>query len=311
MTTDEYFDLWLKEQEGKIKARTLNRYAELIATHIKPSFEGIPIKKVTKDMIERYVAEYLQAQAGLADNSVLQIMGVIKRAFKQAVIKGIIRVNPTLDISLKHRQKKIDAFTEREQRKLERFIISSGRARYYGILIAMYTGLRIGELLALTWDDVDMRNATLSISKTVGNLRISKGQSNPYLGTPKTAAGVRVIPYPKQLTPLFRLLKSVGGEYVVSTIKGGYVQVNSYQKTFCNILRMLKITHKGFHSLRHTYATRALESGADMKTLSEMLGHSSPTVTLARYAHSTEKQKVKLTQQVGSRLKRTDYYLEM
>ena len=211
MTTDEYFDLWLKEQEGKIKARTLNRYAELIATHIKPSFEGIPIKKVTKDMIERYVAEYLQAQAGLADNSVLQIMGVIKRAFKQAVIKGIIRVNPTLDISLKHRQKKIDAFTEREQRKLERFIISSGRARYYGILIALYTGLRIGELLALTWDDVDMRNATLSISKTVGNLRISKGQSNPYLGTPKTAAGVRVIPYPKQLTPLFRLLKSVGG----------------------------------------------------------------------------------------------------
>ena len=66
MTTDEYFDLWLKEQEGKIKARTLNRYAELIATHIKPSFEGVPIKKVTKDMIERYVAEYLQAQAGLA-----------------------------------------------------------------------------------------------------------------------------------------------------------------------------------------------------------------------------------------------------
>ncbi|MDE6550127.1 MAG: site-specific integrase [Clostridia bacterium] len=311
MTTDEYFNQWLKEQEGKIKTRTHNRYDELIATHIKPSFDGVPIRKVTKEMVERYISEYLQCQAGLADNSVLQIVGVIKRAFKQATSRGIIKTNPTLDITLKHRQKKIDAFTEREQKKLERFIMKSGRARNYGILIALYTGLRIGELLALTWDDVDMRNATLSISKTVGNLRISKGEKNPYLGTPKTAAGVRVIPYPKQLTPLFRLLKSTGGEYVISTIKGGYVQVNSYQKSFGKILKYLKISHKGFHSLRHTYATRALESGADMKTLSEMLGHSSPTVTLARYAHSTEKQKLKLTQQVGSRLKRTDFYLEM
>lgn len=90
---------------------------------------------------------------------------------------------------------------------------------------------------------------------------------------------------------------------MISSRSGGFVMISSYQRSFAALLERLKITHMGFHSLRHTFATRAIERGADMKTLSEILGHSSPTITMNRYVHTSDKQKEKIIERVGVLLK--------
>jgi integrase len=129
------------------------------------------------------------------------------------------------------------------------------------------------------------------------------GEYVKVLDTPKTDNSVRTIPLPKQLLPYLKTLKKQSDcDYVVSG-KGAYgVQVRSYQRTFENLLIKLKIEHKGFHSLRHTFATRALECGMDIKTLSEILGHKNPTITLNRYAHSLLEHKTEMMNRLGKLL---------
>lgn len=300
MTIKEFLQDWLNEQKGHIKTRTYARYKDIVDKNILPSIGDIQLEELTSKRLKSFVADM---SAKYADNSVLQIVGLLKRALNCAVQDELIKANPTMGIALHRKQKKVEPFNEYEQRVIEQYIISRHNIYYYGILLALYTGVRIGELLALTWADVDMKSHTITVSKTSGIIKVSEG-ANPYLSTPKTAAGNRTIPFPKQLTPMLKEMKAIGSEYVVCTRNGNFLTVYGYQKAFSRLLERLNIKHKGFHSLRHTYATRALEAGADIKTLSEILGHSSPTVTITRYCHSTDKQKNKLCEKIGDNLKR-------
>ncbi len=292
MTLKNYLENWLKTQRG-LKERTLSRYAQIIRINISPVLGEKPLDAVTHEDLKRFSDELLKTHS---DNTVLQIVGVLKRALNCAV-PDIIPANPATGLSLKHRQRKVEPFTEREQQRLERYILKCKNPYYYGILIALYTGVRIGELVALTWQDVDLSSRTITVLKTASPI-------GGALTCPKTEAGKRTVPYPKQLQPLMLKLRSLGGEYVVSTRKGKFMTIGGYQKAFSRLLARLDIKHRGFHSLRHTYATRALEAGADVRTLSEMLGHSSPTVTIARYCHSTDKQKLKICEKIGENLKK-------
>jgi len=300
MTIKEYLNEWLSEQKCHIKFRTLKRYAEIVNNNILPHLGDIAIEELTPKQVRGLKAKL---SAIHSDNTVLQIMGLLKRALNCAVQEELIKANPTIGVTLRHKQQKVEPFNEREQRTIVEYILMRRNPYYYGIVVALYTGVRIGELLALTWDDVDMKSRTITVSKTSGALKVSDGK-NPFVSSPKTAAGNRTIPYPKQLNPLLKEMKALRSEYVVCTHKGNYMTVYGYQKAFSRLLERLGIKHKGFHSLRHTYATRALEAGADIKTLSEMLGHSSPTVTITRYCHSTDKQKNKLCEKIGEQMKK-------
>lgn len=302
MTVQNYLNEWLTEQNGSVKQKTFARYAEIVKNNIAPAIGGVELNDLTSKQVRAFVTKLGEDHA---DNTILQIVGVLKRALACATQEDIINRNPAQGIVLKRRQQKVEPLTEIEQRAIEKYIFNTRRPYYYGILIALYTGVRIGELLALTWRDVDMKSRTITVSKTAGTLKVCDGP-NPYISSPKTEAGKRTIPYPKQLQPLFKELKNLGNEYVVSTRGGNFMTVYGYQKAFARLLERLGLRHKGFHSLRHTYATRAIEAGADIKTLSEMLGHSSPTVTITRYCHSTDKQKNKICEKIGDNLKRYD-----
>lgn len=303
MYARELFAKWFKEMKPLIKKRTFLRYGEIADLYLIPTFAETKIKKITEESVTEFIGS-LYAK-GLADNSVAQIVGVLKRTLKYAVKKKWLKFNPTVEIALKCGQRKVEAFNERDQTVLERYIVKIGNPRLYGILISLYTGLRIGELLALTWDDVDFRSRTIAVCKTQSSVKVSDGKK-PYIETPKTQAGNRNVPFSKELAPLMKKLKTLGGEYVIPSKNGKAVRINSYQRTFARLLKRLKIEHKGFHALRHTYATRAIEAGADMKTLSEILGHSSPRITMERYVHSSEKQKKRLANKVGERLNHVD-----
>lgn len=168
-------------------------------------------------------------------------------------------------------------------------------------VLCLYLGLRIGELLALTWNDIDFNKSTLSVTKTCHDGYID-GKRCVIADTPKTENSRRDIPLSKPILSLLREIKKQSkSEYVISD-NGSAVFVRSYQRTFELLLKRLKIPHKGFHALRHTFATRALECGMDVKTLSEILGHKNATITLNRYAHSLWEHKSEMMNKLGKLL---------
>ena len=175
--------------------------------------------------------------------------------------------------------------------------MNGSKDKLYGILLCLYSGLRIGELIALQWSDIDFSKGILTVSKSCYD-----GKDGLIIDEPKTASSCRTIPLPKQLFPILRGIRKKSDSLFVVSNHGKPVSVRSYQRSFELLLKKLKIAHRGFHSLRHTFATRALECGMDVKTLSEILGHKNPTVTLNRYAHSLIEHKTLMMNRLGNLL---------
>ena len=192
-------------------------------------------------------------------------------------------------------EKQIECFTVEEQKKIEAAALADRRPKMFGIVLCLYTGLRIGELLALEWSDIDFAKGEISVNKSCHDSKKN------LIEAPKTPTSRRIVPIPKQLLPLLREQKKksssafVVGEDKVQTVR-------SYQYSFSLLLRRIGVLHRGFHALRHTFATRALECGMDVKTLSEILGHKNPTVTLNRYVHSLMPHKHEMMNRLGKLL---------
>ncbi len=298
---------WLDINKSHWKKRTYLRYKEVLKTHILPNFKNVQIEEFQRRHLKEFIIKLSsydkqKIKSKLANNTILQIVGVLKRIFSLAIEKEVTNKDYFSNIHLAHKQKKIEIFSEYEQHKLEKYIIKKNKLRYFGVIISLYTGLRIGELLALRWEDIDLKQKIIFVHSSASIVKVSE-YGNPYIGSTKTEFGKRKIPISTSLIPFIKALKSMGGEYLISSKTGKFVRIGNYQRSFDTLLQKLNIRHRGFHSLRHTFATRAIEAGTDIKTLSELLGHSSPSVTLARYAHSSEKQKNRAIEKVGLLLK--------
>ena len=256
---------------------------------------------LTAVTLQKFVAALIDK--GLSANTVNGAITLLKTSLQRAVSVGVAqRQYSDFIVRPKTREKQVECFSKDEQKKIERYVFDKNKPKLFGIVLCLYTGLRIGELLALTWEDVDLQKGILCVSKSCHD-SWENGEYVKVIDEPKTESSMRIIPFPKQLLPRLKELKKltkngyvIGGECVHGA------QVRSYQKTFETLLKKLKISHKGFHSLRHTFATRALECGMDVKTLSEILGHKNPTVMLKRYAHSMLEHKAEMMNRVGKLL---------
>lgn len=228
------------------------------------------------------------------------VLFVLKSSLGRAVALGLARKRFTEAIVRpKLREKKVVSFTKEEQRAIERGVLQSGSPHLLGILLALYTGLRIGELLALTWEDVDLASGTLTVSKSCYD-SWKNGTYFKVLGTTKTQSSERVIPLPAEIVlHLKSAFQNTRSRFVVPAKSEYGASIRAYQRTFARLLSRLGIERKGFHALRHTFATRALEVGMDVKTLSEVLGHRNPMITLQRYAHSLIEHKTEMMNKIG------------
>lgn len=235
---------------------------------------------------------------GLSANTVNAVISVLQNSLRTAHLLGYARDYTANMIKRpKLKERKIECFTLAEQKRIEVAVFGSHKTKMFGIVLCLYTGLRVGELIALQWKDIDLQKGLLTVSRSCHDA--SDGIA---FDEPKTASSCRVIPLPKQLLPhLKRIKKSSNSAFVVSA-DGNAVSVRSYQRSFELLLKKLHIAHRGFHSLRHTFATRALECGMDVRTLSEILGHKNPTVTLNRYAHSLLEHKAAMMNRLGKLL---------
>ena len=159
-----------------------------------------------------------------------------------------------------------------------------------GILICLYTGLRLGEICGLMWRDIDFENKTLSVERTVQRVKDisseTKQKTKLIISDPKSDTSRRIIPLPDFLVDILEVLKKEDFIFIVSnSLKPQEPRV--YESVFKNMLKKSDVHIINFHALRHTFATRSIESGMDIKTLSEILGHSSVQITLEIYVHSS------------------------
>lgn len=306
MKYKEWLDVWFANYiEPSFKTKTCERYSEIIERHLKVKLGEYELEELSPIVIQKYITELMQSGnlttgKGLAANSVNGIITVIQNSLKLAYTLGELKEYTTDKIRRpKTKEKDVSCFTLPEQKKIEQAVLTSKKPKLFGIVLCLYSGLRIGELLALEWSDIDFNKGTIIVNKTCHDGRDENGKLCRITDTPKTTSSRRTIPIPKQLLSLLKEhKKKSNSQYVVSS-NGNGITVRSYQRSFELLQKRLGIERKGFHSLRHTFATRALECGMDVKTLAEILGHKNATVTLNRYAHSLMEHKQDMMNKLG------------
>ncbi len=276
ITLEEWIRFWEKGQTS-IKVSTLNIYKSHIKNHIIPSIGRISLKRINAEMLQRFVNEI-----NLSGASARSILSTLKVILRDAENRGLIEEN-WKKLKLPPKEKAfVRVLSVNEQKSLEKTLCGD---KDIGILICLYTGLRIGEVCALRWCDIDFENSSLCVTGT--QVRTKDGLN---IIPPKSNASRREIPIPDFLLEKLEKIKN-NGIYVLSQ-KEKPMDVRTYRRHFKNKIKEAQLSDIKYHSLRHTFATRALEVGMDYRTLSEILGHASVSITLDIYAHSLKEHKI-------------------
>ena len=306
MKYQEWLIEWLENYvKPTSKLKTHMRYEQIVHSHLIPRLGSYELEELTPQLLQHQIVDMgkcgnKRTGKGLAPSTLNLIVAVIQDSLATAYSIEITKIY-TADKIKRPRieEKKVECFTVAEQKTLEEAVKNDRRTKTFGILLCLYTGLRIGELLALEWTDVDFEKREISISKTCHDSKDELGRYVRFVNPPKTSTSMRVIPIPKQLMPMLREIKKRNRSHYVVGDGDKIISVRSYQRTYELILKKHGLPHRGFHALRHTFATRAIECGMDVKTLSELLGHKNPTVTLNRYAHSLMEHKKDMMNRLG------------
>lgn len=287
---------WLRTRKIRIKESTYIRYRNTIENHIKPTLGKYPINKISTESVERLVLDKLvngrlDGNGGLSPKTMSEILLIIKETFKYAQAAGITTICSFDRISVKRVNQEMRVLSVAEQKRLLSIILNDLDRYKLGVFICLYTGIRIGELCALQWKNISLNERTMKIEHTMQRLQ----NENPnalyktkiIVTEPKSNAAIRIIPLPEFVVETIKHFEGSGNAYVLSGECKSVVEPRTMQNRFKTYLNEAQIDDANFHSLRHTFATRCIEAGFDVKTLSEILGHSSVKITLDRYVHSS------------------------
>lgn len=271
---------WLSSTENKVKRSTYLKYESMISNHLTSGIGQVQVKYITGSMVDQFTNEKLHGANPLSPKSINDLLVILGLAFSYAEQEYGLTKPPLRRV--KEPPKQMRVLSVSEQQTLENFLMRDMDTYKLGVLLALYTGLRVGELCALQWEDITDGNVT--VNKSVH--RIKKGNSTIVeVSTPKTPASNRMIPLPAFLLPVIEMHRTTGP--VVSTHKGKQAEPRLMQLKFEKYVAACGLEKANFHALRHTFATRCVEAGFDVKTLSEILGHTDVKTTLNRYVHSS------------------------
>ena len=295
LNMNEVFDLFLKNRKHAIKESTYAKYCRDIDNHLRSYWGHIPLNDINGIMIENFTNHLLNhgnlvSGKGLSTKTVKDIIVLLKSIILYANQRELCAVNTAYIATPKTKKNNIQTLSKKEQEILENYLRTDINLIKLGILLTLYTGLRIGELCALQWKDIDIKNHILHIERTIQRISDTdeKNSTKIIFDTPKSESSIRNIPI---FTGVFRYLMNLfceekkSGESFFLTGDESYIEPRNMYRQYKNCLSECGLPPYTFHCLRHTFATRAIECGFDPKSLSEILGHSNVKITLDRYVH--------------------------
>lgn len=289
LTVKELFSEWLSAVKLRVKPSTYANYLLKVEKHILPAFGGIRYDTLTVQTINGFIDDKLTS--GLSPKYVSDIMIVFKSMAKySAKIHGFHNILEEVTLPKIYR-KELSLLSPIQQRKLCNYLLHNMNPTSLCILLSLYTGLRVGEVCGLMWRDVDFDKSILTVRRTVQRIRSGAHGTQIIADTPKSRSSRRFIPIPTFIMKLLRDSRSVDDRYVLSNSQI-IIEPRTLQRRFKSILKKANLPSVGYHCLRHMFATNSLQVGFDVKTLSEILGHSSVETTLNRYVHTSIERKI-------------------
>ncbi|MDO5396660.1 MAG: tyrosine-type recombinase/integrase [bacterium] len=287
ISASDWIENYIISLKDKIKPSTYNVYMRYHRNHIKPFFNTIRLCKLSTEFLQVFI----DSKSYLAPSTLKGIFTILKQALKIAYDKNYIDDIWSCAELPKNRKNNVKVFTREEQTLIENAVNIDKNPNEIGILIGLYTGLRLGEICGLKWEDINFVSSTLSVRRTVQRITIDN-KSIVTEFPPKSESSRRTIPMPSFLCKILRNIYGNSDDYIIklySHIMDPRTMQNQYQR----LLKRAGVEYANFHTIRHTFSVRALENGFDIKTLSEILGHADVSVTLKRYAHSLDEHKRK------------------
>ncbi len=288
LTVNNLFVRWFDDIRLTVKESTYANYYMKYEKHIQPALGGLHYEELTADKLNSFIGAKIKS--GSSPKYVADIAGVIKSVCRFAHKRyGYVDKSENMTIPKGKVQEK-GMLNKSEQTTLIDYLIDNPTSSNVGILLSLSTGLRIGELCALTWSDIELEKRIITVSHTVQRIRKIDGGTKLVITSPKSDSSVREIPLPEFIVPLLKRIRSADNTFLLSKTDK-VVEPRTMQYRFKSLLKRLKLSNVAFHSLRHLFATNCIAIGFDVKTLSEILGHSSVEVTLNRYVHSSMERK--------------------
>lgn len=287
----EYWLLeWLDYKHAIVKNSTYMKYKNSINKHIIPNLGSFDIKILDNNIVQKFINQKLSAEkCSLSPKSVRELVNIIKNTLAYAENYGFQSKCKCELLIVRNSFKPIRVLNKNEEKALLNTLESDTDIFKLGILISLLTGVRIGELCALRWEDVDFKECVITVNRTMQRVQV-EGKDNKteiIITTPKTNTSIRQIPIPKMLVDYIIGFKSSNDQYILTNKNGNYIEPRVMQYKFKKYLQVAGISDANFHALRHTFATRCIEAGVDVKVLSEVLGHSNVNITLDRYVHNS------------------------
>lgn len=292
----QLLDDWLRTSKLSIKESTYAHYINLIEKHIKPHLGSKKLSQLTTQNVEEFVALELKngrldGRGGLSPKTVTDILALIKNTVEYAKYHNYDVSCNLKKLSIKKREQEMRVLTRFEQTALQKVLLDEMDLYKFGVILALYTGIRIGELCALTWEDLCLSESVLKVNKTMQRIQDTESgathKTKVIITEPKSRCSVREIPLPSFLVNLARPFSAPAPAFILTGDSKRFVEPRTMQNRFQSYIAKSGIKNANFHATRHTFATRCIEVGFEIKSLSEILGHASVNITLNRYVHSS------------------------
>ena len=282
---------WIRDSESYLKASTVVKYRDYLRLYLLPNFGNRNMDDIKSADVSAFCFDLLSSggveRQGLSTKTVAEIIRVIKHLRKYALNRDYAVGFSGDCLTIKQKQKAMRVFSQQEQKRLIAYLLDHLTLDNLGILLCLFTGIRIGELCALRWDDISLHEQKLRISKTMQRVRVGNEKGTKIVTTsPKSECAVRDIPLPDWICKYLGDAYQAGAFLLTGNAEKS-IEPRTMQNRFKAVLAACGIGDANFHALRHTFATKCVEAGFDAKCLSEILGHASVNITLNRYVHPT------------------------
>lgn len=304
LTFKEISGLWLVEKKIYVKLSTYAAYALMLENHLLPAFGDR--YEVTEEDVQEFVLTKLEE--GKSQKTVKDMIMVLKMLLKFAAKHEYMPVRQ-IDIRFPTERENavLPVLSKSDQKKVMTYVMENFSFRNLGVYICLSAGLRIGEVCALKWSDIDIVRGVISVNRTIQRIYYADGisrHSEVVIDTPKTFNSIREIPMTRELLRVMKpLMKIVNTSFYILTNSSTPVEPRTYRNHYKRLMEKVGVPPLKFHGLRHSFATRCIESKCDYKTVSVLLGHSNISTTLNLYVHPDMDQKKRCVEQMFRSIK--------